>query len=63
MIYLSEVSIGQITLQRSARQGRHTPETYDLYDLAHAAGWEPYDLHDLPHVSWVGPGAQDLDDL
>ena len=20
---------------------------YDLYDLAHVAGWDPYDLHDL----------------
>ena len=23
-------------------QGRHIPDLYDLYDLAHAAGWEPY---------------------
>ena len=28
----------------------------DLYDLAHAAGWEPYNLHDIliGHASWVG---------
>ena len=25
----------------------------DLYDLAHAAGWDPCDLHDLGRVSWV----------
>ena len=22
---------------------------YDLYDLAHVAGWEPYNPHDLAH--------------
>ena len=27
---------------------------YDLYDLAHAAGWEACDLHDLAHVSSTG---------
>ena len=27
---------------------------YDLYDLAHVAGWDPYDLPDLAQVSWVG---------
>ena len=27
---------------------------YDLYDLAHVAGWEPYGRHDLGHVSWAG---------
>ena len=26
-----------------------------MYDLAHAAAWEPYDLHDLGRVSRVGP--------
>ena len=39
---------------RSPRQGRYTP---DLYDLAHVDGWEPYNLHDLStvaRVSWVG---------
>ena len=25
-----------------------------LYDLAHAAGWDPYNLHDLAHASCVG---------
>ena len=27
---------------------------YDLYDLAHVAGWEPSKLHDLGRVSCVG---------
>ena len=29
---------------------------YDLYDLAHVAGWEPHNLHALlnGHVYWVG---------
>ena len=27
---------------------------YDLYDLAHVAGWEPYNLPDLGQDSWVG---------
>ena len=31
------------------------PDLYDLYDLAHVAGWEPCNLHDLGLVSWVGP--------
>ena len=25
-----------------------------LYDLSHAAGWEPYNLHDLARISWAG---------
>ena len=30
-------------------------DLYDMYDVAHAAGWEPYILYDLRvHVSWVG---------
>ena len=30
-------------------------QLYDLYDLAHVAGWDPYNLHDLltAHVSWA----------
>ena len=28
-------------------QGRYIPDLYDLYDLAHVAGWEPYNLYDL----------------
>ena len=32
---------GQILIDRSA------PDVYDLYDLAHVAGWGAYGLHDL----------------
>ena len=35
------------------------PILYDLYDLAHVAGWDPYNPHDdLDHVSWVGSALQ-----
>ena len=27
---------------------------YDLYGLAHVAGWEPYNLPNLGDVSWAG---------
>ena len=26
-------------------------DVYDLYDVAHVAGWDPYHVHDLGHVS------------
>ena len=38
---------------RPFRADRYIPDLYDLYDLAHVAGWEPYNPHDLGHVSWV----------
>ena len=39
---------------RSARQDRYIPDLYDLYDLAHVAGWEPYSLlYGLAQVSWM----------
>ena len=27
---------------------------YELYDLAHVAGWEPYSLHDLGRTYFLG---------
>ena len=44
----------QIRDRSSIVQGRCIPDLYDLYDLAHAAGWEPYNLRNLGHVSRVG---------
>ena len=32
----------------------YTPDLYDLYGLAHVAGWEPYKLQGQAHVPWVG---------
>ena len=29
-------------------------DLYDLYDLAHVAGWESCRLHDPAHISLVG---------
>ena len=34
-------------------QGRCIPDLYDLYDLAHVAGWERNHLLDVGHVSWA----------
>ena len=28
-------------------------DLYDLYDLAHVAGWEPCILHDPGHIYWA----------
>ena len=46
-------------------------DLYDLYGVAHAAGWESYNVHGLGHVSWVGSvlcrpfttAGEELDDL
>ena len=50
-----------------------TPDLYDLYDLAHVAGWEPYVLHGLgqdlystditQHLITAGQNLIDLSDL
>ena len=68
---VSHIGQTQIRSDRSPPQylllqvfrGRKVPDLcdmYDLYDLAHVAGWRPFSLHDLAHVAWVGHVPQHL---
>ena len=34
-------------LNVSGQTDKYIPDLYDLYDLAHVAGWGPYNLHGL----------------
>ena len=36
------------------REDIYIPDLCDLYDPAHAAGWEPYSLHDLTRIFCFG---------